>query len=219
MESVSLRRASQAGFTLLEIIVVLGVIGALLAALAPMAFTYIDDARRTQAQNDVNQIATAIGSFLKSTGVPPYKNTNSSEKIPKKETADYFCLYSASGVAFSAAQDSTNSWSKCWSATPGDRDTLENHLITNTPGGQSGNYVYRTTGKNKWEGPYLPSINSDPWGNPYLVNIGQMDPSASPAKAAWAISAGADGILQTAFDQNAAVSVTASGDDVIARVK
>jgi prepilin-type N-terminal cleavage/methylation domain-containing protein len=221
MKSVSFRRASQAGFTLLEIIVVLGVIGALLAALSPLAFSFIDDARETQAQNDVNQIATAIGSFLKSTGVPPYKNVNNAEKIPKKETADYFCLYSSSGTVFSADTDSTtgDSWSKCWSAVAGDRDTLENHLIKNTPGGQSGNYVYRTTGRNKWEGPYLPLINSDPWGNQYLANIGQMDPSAATPLAAWVISAGPNGLLETAFAQNAAASIAASGDDLIARVK
>lgn len=221
MKSVRLSVTRQAGFTLLEIVIVLAVVGALLAAMAPLVFTYIDDARRTQAQNDVNQIATAIGNFLQSTGLPPYKNTTSADKIPAKETIptnptdDFDCLYSASGVAFSADEDSTtgDSWANCWGS---DRDTIENHLISNTPGG-TGTKAYKTTGKNKWEGPYLPSINPDPWGKPYLVNIGQMDPTQS--KAAWVLSAGANGTIETSLDQSAGASITASGDDIIARVK
>ena len=58
------------------------------------------------------------------------------------------------------------------------RDTIDDHLIANTPGaGSTKNYV--TAGKNAWRGPYLPSVPVDPWGNPYLINIGKGDPSAA----------------------------------------
>ena len=220
MKSTSSGGVRQGGFTLIEIIVVLTVIGALLAAMAPMAFEYLNDARQAQAQNDVNQIATAIGRFMQSTGLPPYKNNTTTDKIPAWVSPDFTCLVGSQGNAFTAAEDSTagDSWSGCFIATSTADDTIENHLITNTPGGTS-TKAYKTTGRNKWEGPYLPSVAPDPWGNAYLVNIGQTDPADSPPQAAWAISAGANGLLETAFAQNAATSITASGDDIIARVK
>src|SRR5437773_439330 len=61
-------RTDQKGFTLLEIIVVLAVIGALAAMLAPVVFRYIDDAKRSQAQSDVNTLAGAIQQAYKDTG-------------------------------------------------------------------------------------------------------------------------------------------------------
>ena len=212
-----LRRTT--GFTLIEIVVVLAVLGALAAALTPVAFSYLRDARIAQAQNDVNQIASAIGSFLKHTGVPPYKNTTSADKIQAKETADFDCLYGSQGLGFTGADDLTSgtSWATCY-ATSVTRDTIENHLITNTPGA-SGTKAYKTTGKTQWEGPYLPAIDPDPWGRPYLVNIKQIDPAAPTPKGAWVMSAGPNGQLETAFDQNAGTAITAVGDDLIARVK
>jgi prepilin-type N-terminal cleavage/methylation domain-containing protein len=214
-----------AGFTLIEVLIVLAVIGALAAVIAPRAFTYIDDARRTQAQNDANQIAAAIGNFIKATGVPPYKNINSADKIPAwvgvaGVSGDFECLVGGQGTAFTSAEDSTGStWSICFAATSTKEDTIDNHLIANTPGGAGGNFIYKTTGKTAWKGPYLPSVPPDPWGKQYLVNIKQMDPAAATPKAAWVISSGPNGILETPFDQNAGVSLGPSGDDIIARVK
>lgn len=207
------------GFTLMEVIVVLAVTAALAAALAPMAFRYLDDAKKTQAQNDANQIAGAIGKFLQATGPPPYKNTTSAAKIPAKEADDFDCLYGFQGFGFTgAADDVTGSWTTCYTASLLTKDTLENHLITNTPGGTASK-LYKITGKTAWKGPYLPSVPSDPWGRPFLVNIKNMDPAASPPKAAWVISAGSNGTLETAFDQNAGAVIILGGDDIIARIK
>jgi prepilin-type N-terminal cleavage/methylation domain-containing protein len=212
------RLSIHVGFTLMEIVIVLSVIGVLVAAIAPVAFTYFRDAQRAQAQNNANQIAAAIGSFLDHTGLPPYKNTTSADKIPAKESADFDCLYGSQGTTFTSAEDGTTgtSWSTCYTGST--KDTLENHLIINTPGGAS-DRLYKITGKTAWKGPYLPSVPSDPWGKPFLINIKNMDPAAATPKAAWVISAGQNGTLETAFDQNAGVAITAGGDDIIARVK
>lgn len=208
------------GFTLMEIVIVLAVIAALSAALAPFAFSYLREAKVTQAQNDANQIASAIGKFLRDTGLPPYKNNTSASKIPAKESADFDCLYGAAGLDHSTATDSTTSWTsgagvQCQAAST-TRDTIGNHLISNTPGG-SGTKAYATTGKTAWKGPYLPSIPADPWGNRYLVNIGKADPGAG--KAMWVISAGPNGQLETSSDASATSTISAGGDDIIARVK
>lgn len=215
-------RAVDPGFTLVEIIVVLAVTAALAAVLAPMAFRYVDDAKKTQAQNDANRIAEAIGRFLQDVALPPYKNNTSSTKSQTKQSGDFDCLYSLLGNDFSIATDATASDS--WTSSAGvqcqagstTRDTLENHLINNTPGGASAN-AYVTSGKIAWKGPYLPSIPADPWGNKYVVNIGKADPGAS--KAVWVISAGPNGNLETAADASSSSSISPGGDDIIARVK
>lgn len=198
---------------------VLAIVAALAATLAPLAFSYLRDARKTQAQNDANQIAAAIGNFLKDTGLPPYKNTTSADKIPAKESADFDCLHSAQGTGFTSAEDTTagTSWSTCYTAST-TKDTLENHLIVNAPAGNAAK-LYKITGKTAWKGPYLPSVPTDPWGKPFLVNMNKMDPAASTPKASWVISAGPNGTLETAFDQNAGVAVSPGGDDIIARIK
>jgi hypothetical protein len=84
-----------------------------------------------------------------------------------------------------------------------DVDYLENHLVTNRPGGNANNR-YRTpidilmpplaqgneygidfarhssSGLNSefsWRGPYMtPPIEADPWGNRYMVNVQFLDP-------------------------------------------
>ena len=61
-------RSNQSGFTLLEIIVVLAVLGTLAATLAPMVFRYIDDANVTRARADASGIAAAINKMYRNTG-------------------------------------------------------------------------------------------------------------------------------------------------------
>lgn len=205
----------------MEIIIVLAVVAALSAALAPLAFSYLRDAKVTQAQHDANRIAEAIGKFIQDVGIPPYKNNTSATKSQVRVGGvDFDCLYSAAGNAPSTATDDTtgDSWTSggipCQSG--GSRDTLENHLINNTPGGLA-TKAYGTTGKVAWKGPYLGSIPSDPWGNAYLVNIARADPGV--VKAAWVISAGPNGQLETISDASASSTISAVGDDIIARVK
>jgi prepilin-type N-terminal cleavage/methylation domain-containing protein len=220
-------RVTNRGFTLLEVIAVLAVTAALVAALAPLAFRYLDDAKKTQAQNDANQIAQAIGQFFKDTGRPPYKNNIATLKIQAKESGDFDCLYGSSGNEWTTATDATGSAS--WTSAGGvqcqagsaTRDTIENQLILNTPGGSTcpgvGCKAYTTSGISAWNGPYLPSVPADPWGNKYLVNVGKADPNAG--KAVWVISGGPNGSLETSANAAANGTLTPVGDDIVARVK
>ncbi len=215
-------RRNARGFTLIELVVTLAVLAALMGTLSPLVFAYIRDAQRIQAQNDANRIAEAIGIFLQDVAIPPYKNTTSSAKSQAKQAADFDCLAGGAGNDYTAATDGTTgaSWTssggvQCQAAST-TRDTIENHLITNTPGGASGK-AYATSGKTAWKGPYLPSIPADPWGNRYLVNIGKLDPAVSSA--ALVISAGPNGRLETSANADAASAVTPAGDDIVARVR
>lgn len=204
------RRPGQCGFTLMEIIIVLAIIAALAAIITPLAFSYLSDAKKTQAQNDANQVAEAIARFVRDTALPPYKNNTATDKSQAfVSTTDFDCLQGSVG---GDPDVGTSGWACAV------KDTIDNHMIINAPAGDA-TKKYKTTGKTAWKGPYLPNVPADPWGKRYLVNIGQANPSASPAKAVWVLSAGPDGKIDTAFDKDAATTFTASGDDIIARVK
>lgn len=59
------------GFTLIELLVVISILGILMALLLPAAGGAIDAAKRTQAKNDVTQLATAMTAFEAEYGVLP----------------------------------------------------------------------------------------------------------------------------------------------------
>jgi len=58
-----------------------------------------------------------------------------------------------------------------------------------------------------WKGPYLLSVDADPWGNAYVVNAHAL--AEIGHEIAWVVSPGPNGVLETA-----AASDTTSGDDV-----
>lgn len=200
------------GFTLLEIIVVLAVLGALAAMLSPVVFRYIDDANRARAQADVRTLATAIQRMYADTGRWAFYADGdgavayASSTMATTLTSDSDCDLADTSLAACDGQEptSTTGWTFANKA-----DSLVNQLITNANG-------YLTTGPRAWKGPYTEAIpETDPWGQSYLVNIG----GAADGSAVVAISAGPDGILQTTGNTSTTGNLTAQGDDIIARVK
>jgi prepilin-type N-terminal cleavage/methylation domain-containing protein len=212
MKKMSANRNGQAGFTLLEIIVVLAVLGALAAIMTPVVFRYIDDANVSRAQGDTTTIAAAINKMYKDTGRWPVKASgvdNTAWAVgtdPSILTSNTGCT-SASTVTVcdtNAPGVGTTAWSY---AARG--DSLTRHLVTNAAG-------YAVTGNKKWLGPYLDNVSAtDPWGRSYVVNIN----GAATNKKVIVVSAGPDGILQTDWADAVETAATAAGDDIVARVR
>lgn len=209
---------NQKGFTLLEIIVVLAVLGALASMLAPVVFRYIDDANRTRAQADANAMAAAIQQMYKDTGRWAFYASGTS-KLTLTAGTDATLLTSNSAcdpgdIDLATCDDSEPVAGTGWTFT-GKADYIGRQLITNAP-------AYATTGGRAWKGPYLDAIPAlDPWGRSYLVNILNANPDEEGSTQKWVVvlSAGPDGNIDTAGNTAGTANPAVAGDDVIARVK
>jgi type II secretory pathway pseudopilin PulG len=211
-------REAAAGATLPRTILIFMAIGVAAAFLVPLILDYLEDTRKAQAQLYASVLANGITQFHKDTLKFPYMaDPNDTARSLAWQPGDCRFLTSANG---NCPRDHEIPWGI--DASDGldctgvgrDSDTLENHLVTNQPGGKG---RYPTTGRSPWRGPYVDPGLVDPWGNKYLVNIRQADPTLGN-KAVFVLSAGPNGIIETAFDQDAA-GFTVGGDDIAARVK
>ena len=89
---------------------------------------------------------------------------------------------------------------------------METFINTNLLGLSTSN---PTRGRVAFRGPYLGSINEDPWGQAYVINA--LNLLRGSGNIGFAISAGPDGNLDTDRDQTGSLTVT--GDDLVVRIK
>ena len=64
------------GFTLIEIVIAVAIVAIFAAALSPMVFRHLEDAKLTKAQNEAETVATAVLTYYKDTGAWPYTNAD-----------------------------------------------------------------------------------------------------------------------------------------------
>jgi len=183
------------GFTLIEIIVILAVISILVAILTPTVLKYVSEAQENRAAEDVKVIATVLNDVIKDTG-----------QYPGNKLA---------GRTFICGPGTQPSTGTEWCTSSNFRQ-LSNHLVVNDPDedGTAGEATddYRPSGKFRWKGPYIQSLNEDPWGNAYAINASTL--VGGNTNPTWVISAGPDGVFQTAT-----TATTVSGDDIGIRIK
>lgn len=225
-------RASESGFTLIEMVVVLAIIALLAAILTPMVVKYVRDARLARAGADVRTIGAAIQRFEGDLARLPMFATATSLR---EGDATVSLL-----VGPGAQPDTTlqTLWASdavdCGKGAGCVTDTLVDQLISNTP--SSTTTTTTTTGSTTttaagtayptaplpgipqfWQGPYLNKLETDPWGNQYLVNIGTA--TSGGASASFVLSAGPNGKVETAFAILRSSFVTPGGDDIIFRIR
>jgi general secretion pathway protein G len=187
-------RPQERGFTLIEIIVVLAMVAVLAAVTAPAIIKHIDDSKEQRAKKDVEAIATALTGFYTDTGRwPTDSDTNKSINDNEVRRLE------------SPGTRPTEVSGAGWLSLSG-LDTMDNQLILNTPAGIVGR-AYAQNGENRWNGPYLNGVKSDPWGFMYLVNVGALWPGQTGP--VWVISAGPNNVLDTATSD-----LTVQGDDI-----
>ncbi|MBI4610632.1 MAG: hypothetical protein HY726_16675 [Candidatus Rokubacteria bacterium] len=195
------------GVTMMELIVILGVLSVLAAILAPMVINYLDDAKKQKALSDVMTLQGTILRLTKDVGhFPLYKDgTQTTGKL------DWELLQGP-------GNDPQDHDSKKWLNAQGKTDDLENHLIKNNPGSKKYE-TDPTKSRFLWRGPYMELIGVDPWGNRYLVNIKNADPADNPAKVVWVLTAGPNGKIETDPDSLADSGALPVNDDIAVRIK
>jgi prepilin-type N-terminal cleavage/methylation domain-containing protein len=168
-EVIPMRLRNKKGFTLIEVIVVAGIIAILAGILVPLIFKEIDESKKTRAWADIRSISSAMFVMKKDTGYWPIKD----------DVSSYTCtLLNGAG---NQPQGTDTKWP---TALAGNGGLFDNHLMTNA------------FGYNNWQGPYIAGVTADPWGNQYLSNIGVM--AIQGTTPCWIISAGPNGTLETA---------------------
>lgn len=160
-----------AGFTLIEVIVIVAILAILAGILAPMIFSQIDDAKLARAEADAKSITSAIIALRKDVGQWP---NHSGAGCPETTTflrGNGNLPSDLAAMAFSTA--STVMFS----------DVLM----------QDDEGCYTPSGK--YKGPYMGMINADPWGNAYIAAASNfVTGSTDPV---FVLSAGPNGKIET----------------------
>jgi prepilin-type N-terminal cleavage/methylation domain-containing protein len=178
-----MKKGSQSGFTLVEVVVVVAVIAILAAVLTPYITKYIDDSRIAKAKNETQVIGAAMANFYKDLG-----------RWPNKTNAGgvYGGVYTGA-VANAPTALIINGQAGWPAAGAANWDPLTNHLPQNLR-------VYPAIPLDPaWKGPYATALPLDPWGRPYMVNAVNFVQPAAPAAPipVWVLSAGPNGVIDT----------------------
>lgn len=128
-----------------------------------------------KARADLKVLKAALDRFRSDTAAWPNRVDGSDPA-----TNSVAVLYSEGNMV-----SSSSTW-------PVDNSLVYKQIIGYFGAGNDRNYP-----ADKWKGPYLSTIDADPWGNSYLVGVKNLENNNLPV---WIISAGPDGILQTPID-------------------
>jgi len=189
------KKRTEAGFTLIEVVVVVAVIAILAAVLTPYITKYIDDSKIAKARNETQVIGGALTNFYKDVGQWPNRNPATGAVVT--------VLYTGTAIPTSYPNFVNAGSGTGWNGAAGN---LDNNLLVN---GNTGT-LYPTTTDLRWKGPYASSaLPLDPWGRPYLVNVAATGPI-------WVISAGPDQRINTNATDN---TVPSTSDDIGFRVR
>jgi len=212
----NLRHQNRQGFTLIEIVIAVAIVAIFAAAMSPMVFRHLEDAKISKAQNETEVIATAVLSYYKDVGKWPITNTNG----PAGNGINRVVSSSnqATGNGPNAASGAGN-WGAYGTSKP-----LGDYLYYNNPDDDSrtdgsaasqNGQDWPTSGQGAWRGPYLENYSfDDPWGNAYVINSHYFQGryTGSVRHKVFALSAGPNGLWETGFDDGRPEDI--QGDDV-----
>lgn len=165
-----INRKNSAGFTLIEVIVIVAILAILAGILTPMIFSQIDDAKLTRAEADCKSISSAIIVFRKDLGVWPNRMGAGCLEVTQLLRGEGELPVDLAAMSFLT----TNVMNFTDVLTSDDEGCY-------TP------TLYR--------GPYIPNVTADPWGNSYVVAASNF--AATSTDPVFVLSAGPNGRIET----------------------
>lgn len=211
------RHFDRRGFTLIEIVIAVAIVAIFAAALSPMVFRHLEDAKVTRAANEAETISTAILGYYKDTGRWPFTNADgpSGNAVDRLVTASVVPATNGAGAGPGA-----RNW-----GTYGTAKNIGDFLYYNNPDDDSAadgtnasqaGQDWPTTGALAWKGPYVGAYElADPWGNAYVINS-RFFPggryNGTVRHKVMVLSAGPNGTWETAFNDNTTEDIL--GDDI-----
>jgi len=211
-----IRKHDRRGFTLIEIVIAVAIVAIFAAAMSPMVFRHLEDAKTAKAQNETEVIATAVLSYYKDVGKWPITN------LDGPSGNDVRRVLSSTNIATGSGPDAASGASN-WGSY-GTTKPLGDYLYFNNPDnnssdtGADGNQAsadWPTSGKGAWKGPYVESYEfDDPWGNAYVINSQYFQGRyvGTIRHKVFALSAGPNGLWETGFSDAASEDI--QGDDI-----
>jgi len=191
------------GFTLIELVIILGVLAVLAAILVPLVTRYISESRVTAAKADCKSIATAVTDYSKDIG-----------KLPGWDWDDhnYVTQVFLTGEGASLPDYDDDDWEGL--------STKDLYKYLQTSSGLSeDNAPSRIL--SKWNGPYLRVSDSyDPWGNPYILVV-VTDSNGKKVSRVVVLSAGSDSTIDSEISLSGdfITSISISRNDVAFEIK
>ncbi len=211
------KHANRSGFTLIEIVIAVAIVAIFAAALSPMVFRHLEDAKLTKAQNESETIATAVLSYYKDVGAWPYTDADG-------PTGNGVARMTSSTVLASGAGAGAGTGAAKW-GTEGTVKPMGDYLYFNNPDDDSSltgvdadqaSADWPTTGRGSWRGPYIDQYDfNDPWGKAYVVNMNFAPGGGyvgTVRHKVFVLSAGPNGTWETSWDD--ATSEEVLGDDI-----
>jgi general secretion pathway protein G len=148
----------------------------------------------------VRTIADAIKLYNRDTGrFPIYANNTG------------YSSDTAASVEIGSSTGSNPSAGSGWTITLG-TTSLELYMNNDYTGVGTASFP-----KAGFRGPYIRTVDSDPWGNKYLLNATDLERGS--ANHAYVLSAGPNGVVETTRDVATTANLTAGGDDIIGVIK
>lgn len=213
-----MRYQGRQGFSLLEVLIAVAIVAILAVAVGIPVAKNLNQGKVARAASDAQVIGNAILDFYKDVGEWPAQTDADAKPEAFRLVGNFDLGGGDSGIAM--GQDQVTG-SDAW-ASFGTSSTLTAQLIRNREGNIYPLYRLSDNPHQQagWNGPYLDRVPLDPWGRPFVVNIGFALPVVSGTVTAMndyhnvmVLSAGKDGIFETTFDLGA-TNEKPGGDDI-----
>ncbi len=107
-------QTNRSGFTLIEIVIAVAIVAIFAAALSPMVFRHLEDAKLAKAQNETETVATAVLSYYKDVGAWPYTNADgpTGNGVARMNSHTVLAAGAGAGAGTGAAKWSTEGTAK-----------------------------------------------------------------------------------------------------------